>query len=162
MLVTTSVACRDSWEERAIRAYNDAAIIAYRTGALSGLEKVALPDEIRKITALVDLKRADKLVLESSLDGLEILESEPAGPDAAVVETKETWTYQDRPLTPGAAPGTRFVSMMTMRYECTRKDGVWKVDKVRTLTNEFLEPKDFRVDGHGKHGEAEESTKGPQ
>lgn len=143
-------ACRDSWEEGAIRAYNEAAIIAYRTGDLSGLEKVAMPDEIRKITALIDLKRADKLVLESSLDRLEVLETRAIGPDGATVETRERWTYQDRPLTPGAVPGARFVADMTMRYEYVRKDGLWKVDGIRTLTNEFIEPKGFKVDGHAK------------
>lgn len=149
-----AAACRDSWEEGAIRAYNEAAIIAYRTGDPSGLERVAMPDEIRKITALIDLKRADNLVLESSLERLDVLETRATGPDGATVETRERWTYQDRPLTPGAAPGTRFVADMTMRYEYVRKDGLWKVDGIRTLSNEFLEPKGFKADGHGKqHGE---------
>lgn len=153
LIALAATACRESWEERTIRSYNDAAIVAYRTGDMSGLETVATADEVRKVTALVDLKRAEKLVLESSLDRLEVLKSESVGPDGAVVETRERWTYQDRPLTPGAPPGTRFVSEMTMRYECTRVGGEWKIEKVRTLTNEFLEPKGFRAEGHGKqHG----------
>lgn len=149
-LATAAAGCRGSWEEQAIRAYNEATILAYRTGDLSGMEKVAMPDEARKVTALVDLKRAEKLVLESSLDRLEVLKSEPVGPDGATVETRERWTYQDRPLTPGTAPGTRFVAEMTMRYECVRDEGLWKVAQVRTLTNEFIEPKGFRPGGHGK------------
>lgn len=154
--------CGSDWATALIRDYNEASIVAFRTGELSKLEAVASEDEARKVVTLVDLKKSQNLVLESSLDALELVSTNMTGKDGAIVETRETWTYQDRPLRPGDAPGTRFVARMKMRYDCSRTNRVWKVSKVVTLSNEFLEPRGFELKQHRAHGETrpEEPTEG--
>lgn len=136
----------------AVRDYNEAIIVAHRTGDVSSLKPVAGDEEVRRIETLLDLKSAAGLVLESSLLLWEVLSTEATGPDGFVIETKERWRYFDRARTPGQAPGPRFVADMHMRYEVERAGARWRVLKVRTITNEFLEPAGHRVahDPHGK------------
>lgn len=137
--------------ERAIRAYDDAIVVAYRSGDLAGLRETATEREWRKVVALVDLKRESRVVLESELQALEVTGVERRGADRLVARTRERWRYHDRPLEPGKPPGTVFVADMALEYELAREGGRWRTDLVRTLSNEFLEPKGHRPapPGHG-------------
>lgn len=137
-----------------MRAYNEAAIVAYRTHDLSRLSEVATDRETRKVLALVDLRSSNRLVLESELQSLEVADVQRPGPDLMAVRTRERWRYRDRPLDPGKPQGTVFVSDMTLEYGILQQGaGQWKVDGVRTLSNEFLEPKGFRLaPGRGQGG----------
>ncbi|MHB0968491.1 MAG: hypothetical protein ACYC7A_08895 [Thermoanaerobaculia bacterium] len=142
---------------KAVPAYNDALISAFRTGDLEGIRRTAGAEEAKKIEALVDLKRAGGFVLESELTSFAIDAIDRVGPDGANVRTSETWRYHDRALTPGTPPGTKFVARMTMQYSMERRDGHWYVTQVRTLTNEFLEPRGYRApaaveEGKNAHG----------
>ncbi len=137
--------------ERAVRGYNEAAILAYRTRDLSRLREVATEKEWGKVVVLVDLKTANGLVLESELLSLEVTRTARPSPDLLHVATRERWRYHDRPLRPGRPPGDVFVADMTLEYELVREDGRWKLDSARTLSNEYLEPKGFRPQpGHGE------------
>lgn len=138
---------------RSVREYNEAIVLAYRTGDLSRLRSVACDDEVRKIEALIDLKRSAGLVLESTLLSLEVLSAGKSGEDGMVIDTKERWRYFDRALTPGTSPGPRFLADMHMRYELERAGPHrWRVLKVRTVANEFLEPAGYRL-ARKTHGE---------
>jgi hypothetical protein len=144
--------------ERAVRDYNEAAILAYRTRDFSRLREVATEREWGKVVVLVDLKTANGLVLESELESLEMSHAAKPSLDHLKVETRERWRYHDRPLQPGRPPGTVFVADMRLEYDFVREDGRWKLDSARTLSNEYLEPKGFRPEA--PHGEAQPHGQG--
>ncbi len=125
---------------QSVRLYNEALIVAYRTGDLSPLRPVAHDEEIRKVEKLLDLKREAGLVLESTLVSFEVLSAKANGNDGFVVETKEQWRYFDRELSPGKSPARRFVADMRMHYEVERAGNGWRVLKVRTIANQFVVP----------------------
>ncbi len=129
--------------EAAVRAYNDAIVVAYRTNDPRGLEKVASAREVRKLTALIDLKRYGSLALESELKEMDVLGVEGSGPDGMVVRTRERWRYWDRALRPGMPAGTVFLADMWMAWELAREGGTWKVRQGRTERSAYLEPKGF-------------------
>jgi hypothetical protein len=138
--------------EGAVRAYNEAAIHAYRTRDFAPLQKVATEKEWGRVVVLVDLKSASKLVLESELQALEVTKVERPGPDGMVVETRERWRYYDRPLEPGRPAGQVFVADMVLRYEFERaKEGGWRMGQARTLSAKYLEPKGFQLEAAGGH-----------
>ena len=159
-LALAAGACsRDKAEaERAVRAYDEAVIQAYRTRDLSKLKEVATEKEWGKVLTLVDLKTGSRLVLESELQSLEVAGVTRPGPGQLVVRTRERWRYYDRPLDPGKPQGQVFVADMTLEYQFVReRGGPWKMDAARTLSNDYLEPKGFELDpGHGRsHGAPE-------
>lgn len=125
---------------RAVRAYDEALVRAYKLNDPAGLSKVATAAEVRRLAALIDLKVAARLVLESTLEELEVVRAEAApGGRSAAVETRERWRYFDRRLAPGQPPGPVFVAAMRMHYELVREGGTLKVREVRTLSNEYLQ-----------------------
>ncbi len=132
--------------ERAVRAYNDAAILAYRTGDLAPLREVATAGEANRVQVLVDLKAAARLVLESRLESLEVTGVERPDAGRMVVRTKERWRYHDRPLDPGRPQGIEFVADMALEYQLVRDGARWKVDRGRTLSSEYREPKGFKLE----------------
>lgn len=158
LLCGTLPACNaDKREAEAlVRAYNEAAILAYRTRTFGELQKVASMKEWGRVVVLVDLKSAGDLVLESELQALEVSSTQRIDDDLMKVTTKERWRYWDRALKPGTPAGTVFVAVMTLDYDFVREEGVWKMSSARTLTNEYLEPAGFKLDPHGRtHGFAD-------
>lgn len=141
---------------KAVREYDAALVRAFRMSDPSRMTEVATQQEADRIRVIADLKAASRLVLESTLERLDVRSSEVAGGgQRATVETAERWRYFDRALTPGRSPGTVIVSEMRMRYDLVWEGGRWKVGRVTTLSNEVLEPKGFKLDsGHGEHGAA--------
>lgn len=130
--------------EAAVRAYNDAIVVAYRLNDPRGLEKVAGGDEVRRLTALIDLKRNGNLALESRLEELVVLGVEPLGTDRMTVATRERWRYSDRALKPGMPTGPVFVADLWMTWELGRARGAWRVLRGRTERSEYLEPPGFQ------------------
>ncbi len=124
--------------EKAVRAYNKALVLAYRTGDMTELEKFAGDNEVRKIRVLMDLKRSQGMVLESTLESLKVVSSQTSGTDSILVETKERWRYQDRMVQPGKPPGQLFVSEMNMEYTCEKESDQWKVTELRTKANRVI------------------------
>ncbi len=137
-----AVACSGAAGEPAVRAYNAESIAAYRTGDASRLRDVATAAEHRRLVALIDLKKAAGLVLESKLERLDVTASERAGDSELRVRTREEWRYHDRALRPGASPGREFHADMEMEYRLVLESGQWKVDEVRTLSNKYLDSLD--------------------
>src|SRR5512138_1642905 len=90
---------------RIVREYDDALVKAYGASDPAGMEAVAAKKEAERVRVLIDLKRNARLVLESRIESFEVLRTEASG-DGATVETRERWRYHDRPLDPGARPGT--------------------------------------------------------
>jgi hypothetical protein len=123
----------------AVRAYDDALVRAYSRGDAAPLTGLATAKEQGRVQVLIDLKTAGKLALESRIEAFEVTTAKAAG-DAATVETRERWRYHDRSLKPGGADGPEFVADMRMTYDLVREDGRWKVQSVRTISNEYLEP----------------------
>jgi hypothetical protein len=124
-----------------VRAYNDAVILAYRTGDTSKLPNVAGEREAQVIGVLIATKRGAGLVLESTLERVEVVRAEKTGPHAQLIETKEQWKYYDRPLKPGGKPGQTIQAAMKLQYECERVKNVWKVMKVKALEYIILDQK---------------------
>ena len=145
-LTASVAACRDGADaevERAVRDYDEALVQAFRAGDARTVRAFALEKEANRVVVLVDLKRSNGIVLESTLERLEVTGTSRTGPGGRTVETVERWRYFDRPLAPGRPPGTVFVAEMRMRYELAREEDRWKVESVRTLSSEYLEPKGF-------------------
>lgn len=124
----------------AVRAYNEAVILAYRTSDPTPVKQLVGDKELRKLTALIDLKAASSLVLESTLEKLDVTAVERPTAGVMTVRTAEQWRYFDRPLKPGIAPGQEFVTRMTLEYSFAAVDGGWKMDHARTLTHEYVQP----------------------
>jgi hypothetical protein len=137
--------------ERAVRAYDAALAAAYRANDPAGLASVATAREVRKVTALVDLKRAGGLVLESTLESLEVLAVAAPSRERMEVSARERWRYFDRPAGGGPPPGPGFLVVVDLDYVLVREGGAWKVDEVRGRRTEYLEPKGYAPHqaGHG-------------
>ncbi len=144
--------------EAAVRAYNDALVVAYRTNDPRGLAAVATESEVRKLVALIDLKKASGLALESEMTALEVLGAERAR-SGMVVRTKERWRYHDRALRPGMPAGTRFVADMWMSWELVREGRTWKVRGGQTERCDYLEPKGFAPGGGDRRRETRRSAR---
>lgn len=129
--------------ERAVRAYCDAVVVAYRTGNADVVLPVATEKEWRKIFTLIDIKRADGLVLESELESLAVERVEQPNPGLMTVVAKERWRYFDRPIELGRPPGTEFVVEMELLYTFVDEDGAWKMDQATTRRHEYLEPEGY-------------------
>jgi len=130
--------------EQAVRAYNQAAILAYRTRDFAPLREVATEKEWGRVVVLVDLKTANGLVLEPELQSLEVTGASRPGPEQLKAATRERWRYWDRPLQPGKQPGPTFVADMTLEYDFVRERGKWKLASARTLSSEYLEPEGWK------------------
>ena len=126
---------------RIVRTYNEAVILAYRTGDISKLGDVAGEREARIVSVLITTKRGAGLVLEATLESVEVRHFERTGPDSLLIETAEKWRYYDRPLKPGSAPGQVIEAVMKVQYESERTGSIWKVTKVKVLENTFLDQK---------------------
>lgn len=135
-------------EERAVEAlvrrYNEESIRAYHLNDPSRMPEVAAKREAERLIVLVDLKASNRLVLEATLERLQLTSTKVLGGHEAVVETEERWRYFDRPVTPGKQPGPTVVAEMKMRYQCVKEGKAWKVAEVTTIQNEILEPKGYR------------------
>ncbi|WP_242344284.1 hypothetical protein [Anaeromyxobacter terrae] len=153
--ILAAAGCRPGGEGgRAVRAYDDALIAAFRTGDHAPLAATAGEAEVRRVDALVDLKKAAGLVLESELTSFAVEHEERTGEETIRVRTRERWRYHDRALRPGVAAGPAFVADMVMAYDVARLSGTWKVVKAETVSNEFLEPRGYAI-APGHHGAAE-------
>jgi len=123
---------------RIVQTYNNAVILAHRTGDISKLGDVAGEREARIVGVLVTTKRGAGIVLEATLEHIEVLRTKKSGTDSQIIETSEQWRYYDRPLKPGNSPGQIIEAAMKVQYECARMDNTWKVMKVKVLENKFL------------------------
>lgn len=156
-LALVSAGCegqRRRWAaERAVSAYAEALTEAYRMSDASRLRDVAGEKEVGRVRVLIDLKRSSGLVLESRIESFTVTGVRAAGPDGLVVRTRERWRYHDRPTRPGRPPGPVFVAEMEMEWDLARVRGTWRVEKGRTLSSRYLEPKGFapgKSEGHGR------------
>jgi hypothetical protein len=139
VLSLATFACSHSDDPlRIVQTYNNAVILAHRTGDISKLGDVAGEREARIVGVLVTTKRGAGLVLEATLERIEVLRVERSGSDSQIIETSEQWRYYDRPLKPGKSPGQIIEAAMKLQYECARTDNIWKVMKVNVLENKFL------------------------
>jgi len=156
-LALVSTGCaeqRRRWTaERVVRAYDEALAEAYRMSDASRLSQVAGEREVGRVQVLIDLKRSSSLVLEPRLESLTLTAVRAVGPDGLVVKTRERWRYHDRPTRPGRPPGAVFVAEMEMEWELARARGTWRVEKGRTLSSTYLEPKGFTPGGREGHGQ---------
>lgn len=130
--------------ERAVQAYCDAVIIAYRTSDASAVQPVTTEREWRKIFTLIDVKRAGGWVLESELESLAVTAVEQPSPGFMKVAATERWRYFDRPMELGVPPGAEFVAEMDLMYSFVNEDGVWKMDQATTHRHEYIEPKGYQ------------------
>lgn len=115
---------------RAVRAYDDALIEAYRTADATLLEPVAGPREAKKLLGLIGAKLDMGVTLDAELVSLE-----PAGvertQDGATVHTREVWRYADRRAGSGAPVGEASQDHYLVAYLLARRDARWVVEEVR-------------------------------
>jgi hypothetical protein len=130
-----------------VRSYNDAIIMAHRTGDTTKLADVAGEREARLVGVLVTTKRGVGLVLEATLERLDVLSARRTGPDSRLIEATEHWRYYDRPLQPGRSPGQIIQAVMKVQYECERSGNAWKVMKVNVLEHTFPDQKEIDKKG---------------
>jgi len=142
--------------ERAVRAYGEALAAAYRANDPAPAAPRVTARQLRKLTALIDLKRSNGIVLESALESLEVESASHPAPDRLQVFTRERWRYFDRPLAPGSPAGQVFVAVMALDYELVREGREWKVDELRGRSTEYLEPKGWKP----HHGGSAEPASG--
>ncbi len=138
--------------ERLVRAYCEALVVAYRTSDAGAVRPVTTEREWRKLFTLIDLKRADGLVLESKLESLMVTAVEQPGPGVMTVAATERWRYFDRPIKLGTPPGTEFVVEMDLMYSFVDEDGAWKMDQATTRRHEYIEPVDYHPTHDQSHG----------
>ena len=138
--------------QRAVRAYCEALVVAYRTSDASAVQPVTTEKEWRKLFTLIDVKRAAGLVLESELESLTVTAVEKPGPGVMTVAATERWRYFDRPVELGTSPGTEFVVEMDLTYSFVDEDGVWKMDQATTRRHDYIEPEGYRPVEHQSHG----------
>jgi hypothetical protein len=157
VLAAAVSACSQPGGLETVRAYNEAVSLAYRTGDTSGLSDVAMPREVERVARRIALKKRDGLVLESSLEEIRELSTQRVSAGGLVVESQERWRYYDRPLLPGKSAGPTVVALTTLRYELQRAGDGWRVIKVRTLTNEYLQPAGYAPPNvpHGRTAEVD-------
>lgn len=136
----------------AVRAYDAAIIETYHRNDATAMRGLAAQEELNRLTALVDLKRGSRLTLMSELQRFEVRSVEVRDGQATVA-TGERWRYFDRPDDPRRAVGDVFVADMVLEYTLVKEGGVWKVQKARTLSSDYLEPKGFQP-GRRDHGDA--------
>lgn len=152
---SVTTACGDALHnegQRAVRAYCEALVVAYRTSDASAVQPVVTENEWRKLFTLIDLKQAAGLVLESELESLVVTEVKRPAPGVMTVLATERWRYFDRPVELGTAPGTEFVVEMDLMYSFVDEDGAWKMDQATTRRHEYIEPKGYRPSEHPTHG----------
>ncbi|MBI5507282.1 MAG: hypothetical protein HY903_00890 [Deltaproteobacteria bacterium] len=125
---------------RAVRAYADALADAYGTGDSSDLAGVARPDEVQRVRALIDLKRAAGVVLEAELLAFRVVGVEERAPELVIVRTEERWRYRDRGAAPGSEPGPLVVADMVMELEVARAAGAYRVARARTIATTTVAP----------------------
>jgi hypothetical protein len=142
--------------ERAVQAYCDAVIIAYRTSDASAVLPVTTEREWRKIFTLIDVKQADGLVLESELESLTVTSVNQPNPGFMRVAATERWRYFDRPIELGKPPAPEFVVEMDLVYSFVDKDGVWKMDEATTRRHEYIEPDGY----HPEEQQARDTASG--
>ena len=81
------------------------------------------------------------LVLESQLLSLTTDSCNKTGDDAMQATTTERWSYFDRSLKVGGAPGKTIESEMKLKYFLKKESGVWKVEKVEGISQKTLDQK---------------------
>jgi len=128
---------------KAVRAYDEAVIRAYRGNDASAVQGLATAEELNRLAVLVDLKRASHLTLMSELQRFEARQVE-LGREAATVTTEERWRYFDRPDDPKQPNGETFLADMVLEYSLVKDGGAWKVRKARTFSGHYLEPKGYQ------------------
>lgn len=127
----------------AVRAYDAALATAYRTGDAGPLSRFADPDEVRRVTVLLEIKKESGLVLESALESFEATRVEVRGAEATVT-TAERWRYHDRPLDPTRPAGEVHLADMVLSYRLAREGGAWKVRSASTDSSRDLLPEGHR------------------
>ena len=154
VLVPGCSAGEDAEAETLVRGYCEAVIVAYLSLDPEAVRPLTTDQEWRKLVVLIDLKRANRLVLESTLEELEVTAVGHASPGVMTVATTERWRYFDRPLDIGRPVGSELVVEMDLEYSFVDENGTWKMDQARTLNHDYLEPESFTPGGHDAQGTA--------
>lgn len=149
-----------AWADRtrgkdAVRRYLDASRAAYLANDPALLAPVATERELRKVIALIDLKRANGLVLDGTVESLEVQRVTRTEDGKLQVATRERWRYFDRPAAGGGPSGQVFVAVMELDYDLVLEGGAWKVAEVRGRSTEYLEPKGYQPHRGTSHGSGE-------
>jgi len=118
--------------EHAVREYNTALVAAYRQSDASLLDPFASAAEVNRVKVLIEWKQSAGLVLESTLESLEVVRVETPTPDTLEVETRERWRYFDRAVRPGVTGRPEVTASMRLHYRFVRQ-ATWQLERVSTL-----------------------------
>lgn len=115
----------------AVMKYNRMLVEAYRTNDADKLKEAAGPDEIRKVTALIDINRMKEIYLDSKLMGLRIVKTERPSTDTALVWTEEEWEYAYRNIADDSVKDELKSERYEMVYFLGKSKKVWVVEKLK-------------------------------
>lgn len=121
--------------ERAIRRYNSVVVEAYRAADPDLVERVAGPEEAKRITGLIGVHLDRGRVLDAELVRLDVegVRREPEG--GLLVATAERWRYREVDVAKGVPVGEGSEDRYRMTYHLRKHDGSWIVESIR-----FAEP----------------------
>jgi hypothetical protein len=135
-LLCLSASCNKVGDEEAraiVRSYIAKLAEAYRVSDAELLDPVATDAEVRRVTALVGIKRDSGLNLDSEL--LEVTFGKiERKKEEILVETQERWRYRDRQIGTGKVVGLPSEDFYSIRYSLLREKDKWRVDQISFIT----------------------------
>lgn len=130
----------------ALAEYNNSLAEAYRTSDVTPLTKVAGPEDLRKVFALIDINKQKGIYLDSRLQALEVQKVDRPSADTARVWTNEDWEYVYKSLKDNAPNQEMKREKYELVYFMTYRDGRWWVERVKWK-------RDYMEDREKKEGE---------
>jgi hypothetical protein len=116
----------------AVTRYDEALVLAYRSGRADVLRDVAVPEEVERVAGIIEALAREGRYLEARQPELRFLGTTiNAKPDGvSLVNTVETWTYEHRSLSSRDSPTPIKRAKYRLEYDLVRRDGRFVVHRL--------------------------------
>ena len=116
----------------AVLRYNEALVLAYRSGSADVLRDAAAPAEIERVGGIIRSLAADGRFLEARPPEIRFLFTtiNPKPDGVTLVNTVETWTYEHRSLAARDTPVPQRRLKYRLEYDLVRRDGGFVVHRI--------------------------------
>jgi hypothetical protein len=116
----------------AVLRYNEALVLAYRSGNVGVLRDAAVPVELERVDGIIRSLAAEGKYLEARPPEIRFLFTtvNPRPDTVTLVNTIETWTYEHRSLAARDAPAPSRRAKYRLEYDLVRKDGGFVVNRI--------------------------------
>jgi hypothetical protein len=127
---------RISADEHAARTavvrYNEALVLAYRSGSPDPLREAAVPAEVERVDGIIRSLAAEGKYMEARQTEVRFLGTtiNPNPDGVTLVNAVETWTYEHRPLTAREAPVPGKRAKYRLEYDLVRREGRFVVNRI--------------------------------